>query len=66
VELKMNDILIPDPEDYHEMVDWAKTLSSFIKAEFIDVSDVDYSVDYYGLFTFQNSNDAMLFKLRWN
>ncbi len=62
----MKDILIPDPTDFDALVAIAESLSSFVKSELIDVTDVSYSVDEYGIFTFENSNDAMLFKLKCN
>lgn len=61
----MFEILIPDPEDFDEILKWAKTCKSFISSELIDVSDVSYIVDEYGVFVFEDKDDAIRFKLVW-
>ena len=66
--------LLPDAEQLEDL--WSKGLPAFINARSDEYwKNFDFENKWlnkvgvrwlnYGLFKFQNSNDAMLFKLRW-
>ena len=60
-------VLLSDPaEPMWQMKKWARThCQSFVWAELVDTSDVDYNYDSISAFYFSKEADKIMFALKW-
>jgi hypothetical protein len=60
-------VFLSDPaEPMWRMKKWARThCQSFVWAELVDTSDVDYNYDSVSAFYFTSEADKILFALKW-
>ena len=60
-------VLLSDPaEPMWQMKKWARThCQSFVWAELVDTSDVDYNYDSVSAFYFSKEADKIMFALKW-